>query len=183
MDEFKLKKVIQEVINKRYINEDFQKLLILEDNEQFNFLCDIVESFNENEIITVLNEQSNKIKSLFNKEDDSDEDIGIKFKTYITTSFLKMLGFKGLLLKYVSNSLSEISVKELVGVFRGRGKCEETGDKVTTGIINGIVNFMVGGTSKNSMAEDLISTTIANEMRTNELGKNISNYLCGIANK
>lgn len=197
-------KIVKENLNKKYqINESFEKIFLNESHdvqfeqtiEYFGKLID--EGYDNEKLEVVVNEQFDWLKKLFggNSSTDSKKPATLKdkvvssatggafsqFKEFLIKKFLSFVGFEGPLASAVATALSEMSIADLIAVFRSREACMTHSGTVAKAITEAIVTYVIqNNTKEDSMAYNFIrnslSEYLANEGYMDKLGQFVCNF-------
>jgi hypothetical protein len=199
-----LKKIVKENLDRKYqMNESFEKIFLNENHDdQFNHTIEylgklIDEGYDNDKLEMVINEQFDWLKKLFtndnNKKETSLKDKVLssatsggfsQFKEFLIKKFLSFVGFEGPLASAVATVLSEMTVSDLVSVFRGKESCMLHSETVAKAITESLVTYII---QTNTKEDSLIYNFLRNslfEYLTNEGYMNkMGQFICGLAYK
>lgn len=201
-----LRKIIQENIEKRYqINESFEKIFLCENEEDklgyaIDFYDNLLnEGYNENEIESEINEQMSWMQSLFNSDQGTNpEDFktqtkaintagkaGVsQFKTFLIKTFLKAVGFEGPLASALATAMSEMSLMDIIAVFRSKEGCMAHSGDVAGGVLEAMAIYIAQSNSrKDSLVYNYLINLSREMLRNSGYDKKIGQFICNYAYK
>jgi hypothetical protein len=150
-----IKKIVQENLSKKYsMNESFERIFLNENEEErFNLNIQyfgklIDEGYDNDQLESVVTEQFDWLKKLFtpNKQNPKDastrsgllDKVGggaiSQFKEYALTTLLGWIGFKGPLVNAMAASMVEMSLADIIAVFRDKQSCAYHGSTVADAV-------------------------------------------------
>jgi len=193
--------VSKELRKKYYLNESAERIMNETDEEKrydhiVNYLDEMVnKGYNDDMIQSELQEQiGDWFKNLFGSSVTSDgkvsgTDVASKsgwglwsqFKEYIIAKFLGWIGFQGPLAESFATALSEMSIPDLIAVFRGRQSCKRHGATVADALTEAMVTYILQSTKGNSYAYNFIKNTLFEYVKQSNFGEAASNFLCNAA--
>lgn len=196
-----INKIVKNTLRERYnINESFEKIFLNEDvdvqfDETIKYFGKLIDEGYDNEKIeTVVDEQFDWLAKLFNSEtptkDSSAQDKAIaagkggaisQFKEYLIKKFLSFIGFEGPLASAVATALSEMTVADLISVFRSRESCMTHSGVVAKAVVEALTTYIVqSNTKEDSVAYNFLrnslSEYLANEGYMDKLGQFICDF-------
>lgn len=196
-----INKIVKNTLRERYnINESFEKIFLNEDvdvqfDETIKYFGKLIDEGYDNEKIeTVVGEQFDWLAKLFNSEtptkDSSAQDKAIaagkggaisQFKEYLIKKFLSFIGFEGPLASAVATALSEMTVADLISVFRSRESCMTHSGVVAKAVVEALTTYIVqSNTKEDSVAYNFLrnslSEYLANEGYMDKLGQFICDF-------
>lgn len=102
-------------------------------------------------------------------------------KEWLISSILGLIGFKGPLAEALSTALSEMSIGDLIAVFKGRESCRRHGATVGDALAESIVTYVLQSTEGNSVAYNFIKNTLFEYVKQSQFGETVSNFICDAA--
>lgn len=200
-----LNKIIREsLIKQQAINERFERISIIESKQDrlfstMDYLNELVDTgYGEDELSEIIVEQTDWLKKLFgwgtkNPQDAENmqkvQDVGIGggiswFKEYAIETFLGFMGFKGPLANAIATAMSEMSLMDIVSVFRSREGCLAHSKAVARGISEALVRYIVeSSTEKNSQAANFFRNMLFSLFQTAGYDKKLGQFVCNMAYK
>lgn len=185
-----IKKIVKQRLNEEYeISQKIgQTMSIQDDNEKMSRLVDILEElynngYNDNDVEILL--EQDFLGTLQGKKvvDAAKGGTFSQVKEWLLRELLKMLGFKGPLRDAVATTLADVSLPELINVFKSNNGCNQYGNNVITAISEGLLVYISGGTEKNSPAENWLRNTVVAYIKKTNLPDKIKPYLCSMLHK
>lgn len=197
-----LNKIVKENLHRKYrMNESFERIFLNENHDdQFegtiNYFGKLIdEGYDETKIEVVVNEQFDWLKKLFNNENTPNKDSSLKdkalntvsggamsqFKEFLIKKFLSFVGFKGPLASAISTALSEMTISDLISVFRSKEGCMSHSGTVSKALIEAMVTYIIqNNTQEDSIAYNFIRNSLfeylSNEGYMNKIGQFICNF-------
>lgn len=200
-----IKQVVRENLNKKIqINESFERIFLQEDEEKrFGLTIDylgglIDEGYSNDDIENVIEEQLGWLRNLFggsssNAEDQKTHDsLGgtamkggwSQFKEWMIGKFLNLIGFEGPLANAVATAFSEMSVMDLISVFRSREGCMQNSGPVAKALIESITRYIIeSNTQKDSVAYNFLRNSLFEYFHSEGYDQKVGNFLCNAAYK
>lgn len=201
----KLHQIIKENLEKKYqLNESFEKIFLSEDDydkigHAINFYDQLIEEgYDEDEMTGIIDEQMEWFQSLFSSNKETPQDIAThksavntggragfsQFKTYLIKSFLKMLGFEGPMASAIATAMTEMSIADIIAVFRSREGCISHSGDVAGGIIEAIAMYIVQGNArKDSIVYNYLVNLSREMLRNSGYDKQVGQFICNYAYK
>lgn len=201
------KLVRESLVKQQRINERFDKISNLKSKDvrffstvqYLNELAD--EGYSENDLNVLLNEQFDWLKSLFggsssdsryaNPADepamDKFKDVGIGggvswFKEFAIQQFLSILGFTGPLANAISTAMSEMSIRDIISVFRDKAGCMTHSRTVARALSEALVRYIIEtSTEKDSQAYNFMRNMLFSFFREQNYDKVVGQYICKMA--
>lgn len=204
-----IKKIVSENLNKKYqMNESFEKISLIE-NEDVKFLETIElfgrlidEGYNEDQLKETINEQTNWLQKLFGANQSNPEDVktqsnlmGLEkkgmwsqFKEYAVRKLLNVIGLEGPLADAAAAALVEMSLMDLISLFRSREGCTTHSGPVVTAVLEAIVTYMVSkNVREGSWAGDFLRNNLRNTffeyIKQEGYDKKLGNFICNFVYK
>lgn len=200
-----IKKVVSENLSKKYsINESFERIFLNENEDDkfgltIQYLGKLIdEGYDNEQIENVVNEQFDWLKKLFspNKENTKDastrssllSNIGggavSQFKEYAITTLLNLIGFKGPLVDAMATAMSEMTLSDLIAVFRDKQSCAYHGSTVADALSEALVTYIISSsTEENSMASNFLRNTVFEYIKSSQFGEMLASAVCNVAYK
>jgi hypothetical protein len=199
-----INEIVSKNLKKQYhINETFETIFLNENTDtQFNETIQyfgklIDEGYTDDELKSFINEQFDWIKKLFSSEKpttaSSTQDTLLKsatsgafsqFKEYLIKRFLGAVGFEGPLASAISTALSEMTIADLISVFRNRQSCMSQSGVVAKAIIEAIVTYIIeNNTSEDSLSRNFIRNTLSEYLSNQGYMKKIGQFICNFTYK
>jgi len=196
-----ISEIIKSNLKKQYeINESFEKIFLNEDvdiqfEETIKYFGNLIdEGYDDDKLENIVNEQFDWLKKLFGggapaknaplKDKLTSAATGgamSQFKEFLIKKFLSYVGFEGPLASAIATALSEMTVADLISVFRSRESCMTHSGVVAKAVVEAIVTYVIqDNTQEDSMARNFLrnslSEYLANEGYMDKLGQFICNF-------
>jgi len=193
-------KILKENLKRKYqMNESFERISLIEDeNERFGSTIDyfgklIDEGYSNNEIESVVNEQIEWLKKLFggNKVNPADATSSStlfsnagqggfsQFKEYLVSKLLGYIGFEGPLANALATAFTEMSIMDIISVFRSRQGCVAHGPDVADAVSEALVRYIIEtNTKENSIAYNFLRNTIFVYIKSSNFGETLAKMIC-----
>jgi hypothetical protein len=196
-----ISEIVKINLKKQYVvNESFQKIFLNEDiDNQFNgtieYFGKLIDEGHDNiHLENVVNEQFDWLKKLFSDDKPTksapvqDKMLGAakggavsQFKEFLIKKFLSFVGFEGPLASAVATAMSEMTVADLISVFRSKESCLTHSGVVAKALVEAMVTYIIqDNTQEDSMAANFLrnslSEYLANEGYMDKLGQFICNF-------
>lgn len=199
-----INKVIREELNKKYqINESIKKIMNESKEKRFglaiNFFNDLIEEgYTNKELEGVIEEGWDWLKNIFSddvKTPGQSQSKGDGFfgkmgggaisqvKEFVVAKFLSYLGFTGPLAEALSTAVTEMNIKELIALFRGRQNCVRYGPNVADALAEAMVTYLSHSTRPNSTAFNFLRNTVFEYIKSSQFGEISSKFICDNAYK
>jgi len=200
-----IKKIVQENLSKKYsMNESFERIFLNENEEErFNLNIQyfgklIDEGYDNDQLESVVTEQFDWLKKLFtpNKQNPKDastrsgllDKVGggaiSQFKEYALTTLLGWIGFKGPLVNAMAASMVEMSLADIIAVFRDKQSCSYHGSTVADAVSEGLVTYIISSsTEEDSMAANFLRNTVFEYIKSSQFGEMLADAICNVAYK
>jgi len=200
-----IKKIVSETLSKKHsINESFERIFLNENDEDkfgltIQYLGKLIDEGYDNEQIEgVVNEQFDWLKKLFTPNTQNSKDASTRsglldkvgggaisqFKEYAITTLLGWIGFKGPLVNAMAASMVEMSLSDIIAVFRDKQSCAYHGSTVADGVSEGLVTYIISSsTEENSMAANFLRNTVFEYIKSSQFGEMLANAICNVAYK
>lgn len=203
-----LKKIVRENLEKKYqLNQSFGKIALYE-NEDKQFietvdLCGrlIDEGYNEEQLEQVLNEQE-WLQWLFGGNKANPQDvktqsglIGLEkkgmwsqFKEYMVRKLLEAVGLEGALKDAAAAAIVEMSVMDLISVFRSREGCVAHSGPVVSALLEGMITYMISnnvreGSTVGNFLRNNLRNTFFEYFKQEGFDKKLGTMICNFAYK
>jgi hypothetical protein len=176
-----IKQVVRENLNKKIqINESFERIFLQEDEEKrFGMTIDYLGGLID--------------EGYSNAEDQKTHDsLGgtamkggwSQFKEWMIGKFLNLIGFEGPLANAVATAFSEMSVMDLISVFRSKEGCMQNSGPVAKALIEAITRYIVeSNTEKDSIAYNFLRNSLFEYFHSEGYDQKVGNFLCNAAYK
>ena len=200
-----LKKIVKENLNRKYqMNESFERIFLNESEENhFNLTIEyfgglIDEGYNDNDLEFVITEQFDWIKKLMGGDTPKTTNNSItdklktsatggamsQFKEFLIKKFLGFVGFEGPLASAIATALSEMTIADLISVFRSRESCMVHSGTVAKAVTESLVTYIIqSSTQQDSLVYNFLRNSLSeyltNEGYMNKLGQ----FICSVAYK
>jgi hypothetical protein len=193
--------IVKKTLREKYhLNESFGKIFLNENtdvqfDETINYFGKLIDEGYDNEKIeTVVTEQFEWLSKLFSNQtptkDSSVQDklIGAgksgaisQFREYLIKKFLSFIGFEGPLASAIATALSEMTVADLISVFRSRESCMTHSGVVAKAVVEAMVTYIVqNNTQEDSIAYNFLrnslSEYLANEGYMDKMGQFVCDF-------
>jgi len=186
-----IKEIVQKELNKKYqISESLKKISLHEDKDvkiqmTVNYLGTLIdEGYSESDLKSLINEQFDWLKNTFGNVSNLLKGGWSQFKEFLISHFLNLLGFKGSLTNAISTALSELTLTDLINMFRNRNACVKHGPVVVDAISEALVRFILEEmTEKDSVAFNFIRNTVFEYVKSTQFGESLANTICDVAYK
>jgi hypothetical protein len=202
----KINNIIREnLIRRAQINERFERISIIETKElrfisTMNYLNELVDNgYTKNDIEDLINEEENLLKKLFgwgktaspedkkvhSKVVNTVSDGGLSwFKEYAIATFLGFLGFKGPLANSIATAFSEMSVMDIISVFRSKAGCLAHSSTVSRAVAEALTRYIIETSmEEDSTAANFFRNMIFSSFKQAGWDKAVGNFLCNAAYK
>ena len=199
-----IKKIVKENLERKYrMNESFEKIFLNENQddrfgltiEYFGGLID--EGYDDTKLESVVVEQFDWIKKLMGTSTPSpNAPVADKlksaatggafsqFKEYLIKKFLGFVGFEGPLASAIATALSEMTVADLISVFRSKESCMTHSGTVAKAVTEALVTYVVqSSTEKDSMAYNFLRNSLSEYLSNEGYMDKLGQFICGIAYK
>lgn len=202
-----IKKVISKELSFRYsLNESKEKIINEKDEvKRFYLVVEYLEKMiNEGYDEKMINEELNEgwwdtVKGWFGggsntpgTKQSGSSDSGVlsnvgggvwsQIKEWLISKFLGWVGFKGPLADSISTALSEMSVSDLMAVFKGRESCSYHGATVADAITEAIARYIMETSFEaNSIGSNFFRNTIFEYFKNSQAGESIAKFICNAA--
>jgi hypothetical protein len=199
-----IKKIVKENLERKYrMNESFEKIFLNENQddrfgltiEYFGGLID--EGYDDTKLESVVVEQFDWIKKLMGTSTPSTNapvtdklksaatgGAFSQFKEYLIKKFLGFVGFEGPLASAIATALSEMTVADLISVFRSKESCMTHSGTVAKAVTESLVTYIVqSSTEKDSMAYNFLRNSLSEYLSNEGYMDKLGQFICGIAYK
>jgi hypothetical protein len=200
-----IKKIVSETLSKKHsINESFERIFLNENDEDkfgltIQYLGKLIDEGYDNEQIEgVVNEQFDWLKKLFTPNKQNPQDASTRsgildkvgggaisqFKEYAITTLLNLIGFKGPLVNAMAASMVEMSLADIIAVFRDKQSCSYHGSTVADAVSEGLVTYIISSsTEEDSMAANFLRNTVFEYIKSSQFGEMLADAICNVAYK
>lgn len=198
----KLKFIIKENLNKRYqMNESFEKIFMNENNDvRFNLTIEhfgklIDEGYDNEQLENVIDEQFDWIKKMFTpgNETSNTQDVSTQnsllggagknamyqFREYAIGKLLNLIGFEGKLANMVATLINDMSLMDLISMFRSKNGCLANGGVVGIALVDAMVRYIVEtGMKQDSVIANFLRQSMVQYFKSHGYEKQIGVFLC-----
>jgi hypothetical protein len=200
-----IKKIVRENLSKKHsINESFERIFLNENDEDkfgltIQYLGKLIdEGYDNEQIENVVNEQFDWLKKLFTPNKQNPQDASTRsgildkvgggaisqFKEYAITTLLNLIGFKGPLVSAMATAMSEMTLSDLIAVFRDKQSCSYHGSTVADALSESLVVYIISSsTEEDSMAANFLRNTVFEYIKSSQFGEMLANAVCNVAYK
>lgn len=203
-----LKKIVREnLIKQKQINERFERISLLESKDErfrstIQYLNELADSgYSDDELNSVVEEQFDWLKNLFGGSSSdplysnpADEpamekvkNVGLGgglswFKEYAIGQFLALLGFKGPLANAISTAMSEMSVRDIISVFRDKAGCMAHSRAVAGAVVEALSRYIIEtSTEKDSRGANFLRNMLFSFFKEQGYDKQVGQFICNAA--
>lgn len=194
-----ISEIVSKELDRKYqLNEGWKKIMNESREKRFdltiNYLDNLIkEGYNDQEIEDVIEEAWDWLKNIFSddvKTPGQSQSKGDSFfgkmgggavsqlKEYIVAKFLSYLGFTGPLAEALSTAVTEMNIRELIALFRGRQNCVRYGPNVADALAEAIVTYLSHSTKPNSTAFNFLRNTVFEYIKSSQFGEMTSKFIC-----
>lgn len=198
----KIKLIIRENLNKRYtLTESFMNIS-LNENEDVRFrlginkLGSLIDNgYTENDLNNVIEEQWDWLKKIFTPGNSKSNPSDVKsqndilstaghgatsqLKEYLISKFLGMFGFTGRFANAISTAMSEMTLMDIVSIFRNKNACLANSSVVSNAVIESILRYILEtGTKKDSLVYNFIRNTFMEYFKKTSFSKQVGVFVC-----
>lgn len=186
-----IREIVKKELTKKYEITESLKKISLHENENLklqltiNYLGTLIdEGYSENEMRSLINEQFGWIKDIFSGGGNLLKGGWSQFKEFLISRFLQLLGFKGSLANAIATALNEMTLVDIINLFRSRQGCLKHGPTVVDAISEALVRYILEElTEQDSIAFNFIRNTVFEYVRSSQFGETLSKTLCDVAYK
>jgi len=200
-----IKKIVSENLSKKYsINESFERIFLNENKEDkfeltIQYLGKLIdEGYDNEQLENVVVEQFDWLKNLFTPSKENPKDASTRssllsnlgggalsqFKEYAITTLLNLIGFKGPLVDAMVTAMSEMTLSDIIAVFRNKQSCSYHGSTVADALSEALVTYIISSsTEENSMASNFLRNTVFEYIKSSQFGEMLATAVCNVAYK
>jgi hypothetical protein len=205
-----IKLVVKENLIKRFQLQESVNMILLEenDNKKFNMTIHhlgklIDEGYNEDQLHQHLDEQFDWLRNLFGGGNSNAKDIANhnavlqtgttsawnQLKQWGIRKFLGALGLdpEGPMAYAISTAFTDMSLMDIISVFRDRQGCISHSDNVARGVIDGAVAAMRADAGPNTVfgnfLQNAVSQTLYDKGMFRKIGTSVCNMVYGKSSK
>jgi len=81
-------------------------------------------------------------------------------------------------------SMVEMSLSDIIAVFRDKQSCAYHGSTVADGVSEGLVTYIISSsTEEDSMAANFLRNTVFEYIKSSQFGEMLANAICNVAYK
>lgn len=200
-----IKKIVSENLSKKYsVNESFERIFLNENGEDkfeltIQYLGKLIdEGYNNEQLENVIVEQFDWLKNLLTPSKENSKDASTRsnllsnigggalsqFKEYAITTLLNLIGFKGPLVDAMATAMSEMTLSDIIAVFRNKQSCSYHGSTVADALSEALVTYIISSsTEENSMAANFLRNTVFEYIKSSQFGEMLATTVCNVAYK